>query len=157
MATFNKSENFAISGPGKAELWHSVYPEGYGFVRLGSGDRILCTAMFHQLHCLEKMRILLDDPFNTEVSFPHQQHCMNYLRQLFLCKADVTLEPILEHVHGAELDESTDLSMLSGDGVTYECGDSKVLYHTAASNYLDWKARWNHTSRVPTPAYPFGL
>lgn len=46
--------------------------------------------MFHQLQCLEKMRSWLDSGENEvekeEAEWGDQQHCMNYLRQVFLCR-----------------------------------------------------------------------
>lgn len=65
--------------------------------------------MFHKLHCLEKMRIFLDDPSRKDVGWGHQQHCMNYLRQVVLCRGDLTLETLpidveleLERMKGLE-------------------------------------------------------
>ncbi|THG93401.1 hypothetical protein EW026_g7824 [Hermanssonia centrifuga] len=141
------ASSFPISGPGTAELWESIYPPGYGFVRLGDESRLLCVAMFHQLHCIEKMRIFLDDPTNKHVAFGHQQHCMNYLRQLFLCKADLTLEPIIALDYPAQaLDSSVDLVMKSGSRVVHSCGDWETVYDTVGDNYKKWKASWNISS-----------
>lgn len=139
---FENTSAFPISGPTAIEEWRSIYPKGFGFVRLGNESRLLCVAMFHELHCIEKMRIFLDNPWNKAVAFPHQQHCMNYLRQLFLCKADMTLEPI-------EIEDSSspvDLAMKSGMGVVRSCGDWKRLYENVGANYEGWKASWNITS-----------
>ncbi|KAH8108851.1 hypothetical protein DFH11DRAFT_1047466 [Phellopilus nigrolimitatus] len=147
---------FPISGPGAAAQWASIYPPGYGFVRMGRAARLLCVAQFHQLHCVEKMRIYLDDPLGAgaHLGFAHQQHCMNYLRQLFLCAADRTLESLeprdvvlaVGSDGGVDLDEKHDLATRSGPGVTHMCGDSKVLYEFVGDNYANWKAAWNISS-----------
>ncbi|RDB23011.1 Oxidase ustYa [Hypsizygus marmoreus] len=140
--TFQNFTDFPISGPGSTEKWDSIHPPGFGFVRMGSDSRLLCTTMFHELHCIEKMRLVLDDPFNRQISLPHQEHCMNYLRQLFLCKADMTLEPIATG-HLDVIGPDVDSSMMSGDGVVHTCGDWEVLYRYVGRNYLEWKATWN--------------
>ncbi|KAI0311631.1 hypothetical protein OF83DRAFT_1087560 [Amylostereum chailletii] len=138
-------DSFPISGEDAASQWQSIYPPGYGFVRLGDSSRLLCVAMFHELHCIEKMRIWLDDPFNPEASAPHLHHCMNYLRQLFLCGADLTLEPI-DMEGDAVIGDDTDLSTRSGRSLSRACGDSAELYDVASENYLKWKASWNISS-----------
>lgn len=142
----NITSDFPISGPNASKKWESIYPPGYGFVRLGDESRLLCVAMFHQLHCIEKMRIYLDDPSNKHVALPHQHHCMNYLRQLFLCKGDTTLEPIYGSEEGDIVDDSVDLSMRSGSGVKHSCGHWQRVYEAVEDNYIRWKAWWNMSS-----------
>ena len=145
--------SFPISGPGATEKWESIYPPGYGFVRLGDSARLLCVAMFHQLHCIEKMRIFLDNPNDTHVGFPHQQHCMNYLRQSFLCKTDLTLEPLdmdaldINTIYADDLD----ISSRSGSGVAHICGDWETTYEVVGDNYKQWKSSWNISSPWDDP------
>lgn len=84
--------------------------------------------MFHQLHCIEKLRIALDNPDDPIAGPAHLQHCFNYLRQGILCAADLTLEPA--PVGGGEGGE--------GVGVTHLCRDWEVVFETLAENYQDW-------------------
>ncbi|THU98044.1 hypothetical protein K435DRAFT_818984 [Dendrothele bispora CBS 962.96] len=142
VVVFDDTDDFPIQGVNATERWQSIYPPGYGFVRLGENSRLLCVAMFHQLHCLEKMRIFLDNPNNTGVGFPHQHHCMNYLRQNFLCHADLTLEPFAK---GINLDGG--LEMMSGVGVEHSCTDWDMLYGITGTNYRQWKESWD----IPEP------
>ncbi|KAE9384789.1 hypothetical protein BT96DRAFT_868700 [Gymnopus androsaceus JB14] len=142
---FEVKNSLPISGPNAATHWQSIYPPGYGFVRLGTESRLLCVAMFHELHCIEKMRIFLDDPTNREVGFLHQQHCMNYLRQIFLCKADMTLEPLLN----GDIDRRN-LVMKSGMDIERSCVNWKDIYDAVGDNYLNWKENWNISSPFTT-------
>ncbi|KAH8116700.1 hypothetical protein DFH11DRAFT_1724666 [Phellopilus nigrolimitatus] len=155
------ADAFPITGPGAEEQWASIYPPGYGFVRVGASARLLCVAQFHQLHCVDKMRLYLADPrgAGAHLGFAHQQHCMNYLRQLFLCAADRTLEPLAPLEDSAisvgmdgsmELAERLDMTMRSGPGVVHMCGDSKALYDFVGDNYVSWKATWNVSSPFDT-------
>ena len=82
--------------------------------------------MFHQLHCVEKMRKALDTPDDPIATITHLQHCMNYIRQMILCGSDTTLEPV-----GSE-----------GVGVTHTCRDWNVVYETIEDNYERWTNYW---------------
>src|ERR1700753_2613050 len=84
-------------------LWDSTNSQSGGFVRLGQDRRVFSIAMFHQLHCVARLHGGLNDNTGDEWQIHHIQHCMNYLRQLFLCAADATLEP------GDVLKEAEDL------------------------------------------------
>jgi hypothetical protein len=50
--------------------------------------------MFHALHCLDAFRHALTDRRPDSFTPHHFDHCLNYLRQLVLCSADATLEPL---------------------------------------------------------------
>ena len=92
-AIFKDAQGWDVSGPGAEEKWMTIYPDGSGFVRLGDERRILCVSMFHQLHCVEKMRRALDNPDDPIATLPHLQHCMNYIREMILCRGDTNLDP----------------------------------------------------------------
>ena len=143
-------DTFPITAYDAIDQWQTIYPEGYGFVRLGDSSRILCIAMFHQLHCIEKMRVFLDNPNAPHVGFEHQHHCTNYLRQSFLCKGDTTLEPIdLSGIASTkEINDLTNvnLSTRSGSGLTRSCADWETIHQIAEENYLRWKSSWNITN-----------
>ncbi|EJD06940.1 uncharacterized protein FOMMEDRAFT_76950, partial [Fomitiporia mediterranea MF3/22] len=128
----NNTANFPIHGPDAQDAWNRVYPNGFGFVRLGPERRILCVSMFHQLHCIEKMRRALDDPDDPIATIPHLQHCMNYIRQMLLCGADLTLEPEV-------YEEGNDAT---GMGVMHTCHDWTAVYDTINDNYARWTEYW---------------
>lgn len=131
----NNTADFPIHGPNASTAWSRVYPNGFGFVRLGAGRRILCVSMFHQLHCIEKMRRALDDPDDPVATIPHLQHCMNYIRQMVLCGADLTLEP-------EDYDEANRRNEATGVGVTHSCRDWSVVYDTVNENFARWSEYW---------------
>ena len=95
-----------------------------------SSPRLLCVAMFHQLHCVEKMRIFLDNPNDTHVGFGHQQHCMNYLRQTVLCKPSLLLEETI----------NTN-ARVSHAGYDVVCRDWEAIYGEAERNYDMYMSR----------------
>ncbi|OCB89932.1 hypothetical protein A7U60_g2872 [Sanghuangporus baumii] len=129
----NNTADFPIHGPDVRVAWGSVYPNGFGFVRLGSERRILCVSIFHQLHCIEKMRRALDDPDDPIATIPHLQHCMSYIRQMVLCGADLTLE---------EFDGVNNGSGAMGVGVSHTCRDWSVVYDTVNENFARWTEYW---------------
>lgn len=72
------------------------------------------------------MRRALDDPDDPIATIPHLQHCMNYIRQMVLCGADLTHE-------SAESE---------GVGVTHTCRDWNAAYETVNDNYERWTNYW---------------
>ncbi|KAF2399115.1 ATP-dependent DNA helicase [Trichodelitschia bisporula] len=69
--------------------------------RTADGETVLQVDMFHQLHCLERIRMdIISAPFmyqlnpNRTDQHPwtrHTLHCVDYLRQAVMCNGDVTL------------------------------------------------------------------
>jgi hypothetical protein len=91
---FHDNIRYTISQNVSHGMWIAKFPSGDGYVQLGPDYRAFYAAMWHELHCLRVIYLLLDDP--TDTSFggeTHLQHCLNYLRQYMLCNADDTLEP----------------------------------------------------------------
>ncbi|KAI0648775.1 hypothetical protein C8Q79DRAFT_1007367 [Trametes meyenii] len=71
--------------------WLSIFPDTGGFVRLGRDGRRFGIALFHQMHCLARIRRAM----RTRQSSEHVHHCFSYLRQMILCDANPTLEPVI--------------------------------------------------------------
>lgn len=71
--------------------WRSVYPPGGGFVFLGPQKRPFGLAMFHQHHCLEKIRIAMAERRDNQ----HVRHCLAYMRQSIMCEASPVIEPVV--------------------------------------------------------------
>nr|POE74587.1 oxidase ustya [Quercus suber] len=99
--------------------WNMLLPPGRGYVfvpdaearglapgQQTSSGPIYSVAMYHQLHCLARLRKLhwvfkdgivsgedtLARSFAGREASAHAQHCFDYLRQALLCNADMTLE-----------------------------------------------------------------
>jgi hypothetical protein len=96
--TFGESVHYGDARDPLANAeWHSMRPTDHlGYVRLGPDHRLFTVSLFHSLHCLDIIQhgIINQTQLVDGYSPHHFQHCMNYLRQLFLCAADATLEPI---------------------------------------------------------------
>ncbi|KAM5544693.1 hypothetical protein V8D89_001591 [Ganoderma adspersum] len=74
-----------------AREWASIFPNGGGFLRLGPDGRLFGLALFHQMHCLARIRRAMSIRRSSE----HVHHCFNYLRQAIMCEANPTLEPVI--------------------------------------------------------------
>ncbi|KAJ2975103.1 hypothetical protein NUW54_g11784 [Trametes sanguinea] len=122
--------------PNNSAEWSSTFPIGSsGFVRLGPRGRLFGVSMFHQLHCLDKMRRAVVEPPPSEWESWHTQHCLNYVRQMLLCAANVRLEPVkeIESHAGGKKEAKVD-----GLGLEHQCRDWSVLRKAAEENYLHW-------------------
>ncbi|KAG2124199.1 hypothetical protein DEU56DRAFT_39827 [Suillus clintonianus] len=75
---------------GRAE-WASLTP-GSGLVYLGEQHHPFSISMFHQLRCLD---ILREDLVGANGNADLSRHCLNYLRQMVMCRGDTQLENIL--------------------------------------------------------------
>ncbi|KAI1783236.1 hypothetical protein LXA43DRAFT_903912 [Ganoderma leucocontextum] len=84
-----ETAHYAITGPDADAEWQSAFPPGGGFVCLGPERRPFGLALYHQMHCLDRIRRGIGkNGYN-----PHVHHCINYLRQAILCEGDTTIEP----------------------------------------------------------------
>lgn len=80
--------------------WAALTP-GKGIIHLGEHKRPFSISMFHQLRCLDILRVemvqvqktgsTLSDPVAAGLG----QHCLNYIRQMLFCGADLTLDTIM--------------------------------------------------------------
>ncbi|KAG0700226.1 hypothetical protein DFH29DRAFT_807883 [Suillus ampliporus] len=122
--TFNSSEYYGTSGITAWSEWNSLdhFPQGHGFVRLGSNGRVFGISMFHQIHCLQMIRSALINGPNG-----HSGHCLNFLRQAILCNADITLDPLLD-------DPERMMAGTDGLGVTHFCRDWSQVYDYVVEN-----------------------
>ncbi|KAI0056926.1 hypothetical protein BV25DRAFT_1478117 [Artomyces pyxidatus] len=87
--------HYKMHGADTDAEWAAMTP-GNGFVYLGEQRRQFSLSVFHQLRCLDTLRVELarsraNETMPTELS----RHCLNYLRQMVLCRADVALVPVL--------------------------------------------------------------
>jgi len=168
-------DNMSMAAAEAAAEWKlmSNTPTTFGRVRLGPEDRILLVTAWHFRHCLhsfQKTFAGLTDPA-SESAYYHASHCLNYLRQWFLCTAasnleegdfldgvltdgDLKLLPAQEreerrrrqdssHHNGSYATAGWNPGRIRGEQV---CKDWDVLIHDIESNnqrYLDWANDWN--------------
>ncbi|OCH88786.1 hypothetical protein OBBRIDRAFT_844333 [Obba rivulosa] len=124
--------HYQINSTNARREWQTIFPPGGGFLRLGPNNRIFGFALFHQFHCLIRLREAIHEGAST----PHVHHCLNYLRQTILCDANPTLEPVLP--------SAGERSVFSE--VPHVCKDWTETYRIAAENYaayLERKANLN--------------
>ncbi|KAH0828814.1 hypothetical protein J3R83DRAFT_3262 [Lanmaoa asiatica] len=118
--------HYPINGDDALQQWETQFPTlGKGWVCLGPERRPFALTMYHELHCLGRLRLALEDGVNRtyEAQDEHVQHCLNYLRMMALCRADVTLEPVID----ASL--SVDLTQ------PHLCRDWVQVYDEASRNW----------------------
>jgi len=125
-----------------ADEWLSTYSSdltflgGY-FVRLGPSYRTFELGIFHQLHCLSTLHKAILYPHLDVFGPEHVGHCLNYLRQHFLCEADDTLEPgdFMQDVI-----RDTDGGRLGGAGMfERECRDWGAVFDFAKDNLDEFR------------------
>lgn len=129
------------------EEWGTQFPAD-GFTDLGPSQRPFVIAMFHQMHCLDVIRVGFVT--NRTGSAHHITHCLRYLRQTVLCKADTTLEETLfkRAAVGNEWRAGS-----NGVGMVHRCRDWTAVFkylrefpskHSVV--YEDPAGRWLHSA-----------
>lgn len=130
--------NTNLSDPASNSEWKSLttHPDGFGRTRLGPDHRLFVVTMFHQLHCLWVLHSGLDG--NTTTVPPHHvQHCLDYLRQTFLCEAADSLETGDFMQHDFSKGRISDVLV---------CRDWEAVYQALdgdAARWEAWNSRWN--------------
>lgn len=114
--------HYRIYADNSTEEWESVIPPGGGFVNLGPQGRPFGLSIYHQHHCLMRLR---ESAIEGKAS-GHVFHCLNYLRQMVLCEADTTLEPVVP---------VPDNPWAEYIGVPHVCKDWTGVYQLAAEDY----------------------
>ena len=128
-----ESVRYALAAPEAEAEWIWTGPVGDHAIRLGTGQHAFAIAMFHQLHCLDVLRVAFVTKRDKYRS--HVEHCLRYLRPHILCNADATLEPAEVGERDGELLHSS-----TGYGAGHRCKDWTVL-----RRYLE-----EHPAALPT-------
>jgi hypothetical protein len=124
------SVHYNVPGPVGDAAWRTVFPRDneHGIVRLGPKGRAFGLAMFHELKCLNIIRLAVqsvhdeEQPSYLETNKPRVQHCMDYLRHTVLCRADTTLQNLENEIF---ITESSN---------TYVCKDWAAVYDVVNNN-----------------------
>ncbi|KAJ7736775.1 hypothetical protein DFH07DRAFT_842772 [Mycena maculata] len=106
--------------------WDSLSP-GDGLVYLGDDHQPFIPSMFHQLRCLNIIRravVDLEASGTNETVQPTDlgHHCVNYLRQMVLCRGDLALDRVLGKPFPNVFPD------------TYQCRDWSTVYHEVEKN-----------------------
>ena len=108
--------------PNDSAEWASLFPAGSGgFVRLGPARRPFGFALFHQMHCLVRIRRAMATRHLTG----HVHHCFNYLRQAILCEANPAVEPVIPILGRRSVNAE----------IPHTCRDWSQVYAFAEANY----------------------
>ncbi|GAW20655.1 hypothetical protein ANO14919_101630 [Xylariales sp. No.14919] len=112
------------------KAWDSLFPEGGGYVWFNGTDvpkppmseSRAVISVFHQLHCLEMIRIgyfaaASGNPEDVDQGPGHLSHCFDYLHQAIMCHGDTTLEWVHEGDPGT-----------SGWGYAHRCHDFAAIF-----------------------------
>ncbi|KAI0043398.1 hypothetical protein FA95DRAFT_1498722 [Auriscalpium vulgare] len=95
--------------------WGTLFP-AEGFTDLGPSQQPYLLSMIHQMHCLDIIRVGFLT--NRTGAAHHVEHCLRYLRQIVLCKADTTLEEtVMKEIDGRNETGG------SGVGMVHRCRD----------------------------------
>ncbi|OJT15472.1 hypothetical protein TRAPUB_7343 [Trametes pubescens] len=74
--------------------WAALVPTNGGIVHVGPERQPFMLSVFHQLRCLDILRRAYishaEEPDAVAV------HCLNYIRQMVLCRRDTILEPVVD-------------------------------------------------------------
>lgn len=146
--TFQETVHFPVDGLLAQQEWLSTRAglDGHqGYVHLGLERRTFLLAMFHELHCMNTIRAAILDHDNARAGHHHVQHCLNYMRQLFLCAADATLEP-----HDF-LDWDYERDRV---GVTRQCRDWSAVYDGLGASWKAWHADMETEGSQSTSSHP---
>ncbi|KAK0486111.1 hypothetical protein IW261DRAFT_1559536 [Armillaria novae-zelandiae] len=139
-----ESVHFSLHDPNSHAEWQSVLPASVGTVILGPYNRSFVVPMFHELHCT----VLLFESFAPNTEKPHWghiKHCMNYIRQWALCRADLTLE------RGSF--EQRDF-VKERVGAMHACKDWNAVYAYASTNWDEWGHDWVNLHRASDVGAP---
>lgn len=129
------SVHYTIDEPLGIAEWHTMMPSGDGLLRLGPSGEVFSIGLFHHLRCLGIIREVLVDIFaHPEKATPEKdnqppvvQHCMDYMREMVLCHADLTALNIKSVHPGRGHAKDSDN--------THQCKDFSVLFAAAEDNY----------------------
>ncbi|KAL4253856.1 ustYa family protein [Abortiporus biennis] len=103
--------------------WQNLLPQGGGFIRLGPNNRTFSVSMIHQLRCVELLRSTLVKSRGPDTEEdPVVRHCLNYLRQMALCRS------------GRWLESAQTPTSLDWAGV-HQCRDWKTVFDKMEENY----------------------
>jgi hypothetical protein len=100
MMDVQNTVNYQLNGSYADKQWDQLVPghsRDKGNIRLGS-DRKYMLSMFHQLQCLDITRRAYVDGAEGRDSVRSSltRHCLNYIRQMVMCRAESKLERVID-------------------------------------------------------------
>ncbi|KAI0273919.1 hypothetical protein BGY98DRAFT_897390, partial [Russula aff. rugulosa BPL654] len=134
------TKHYQLSGPNADAEWAALAPHN-GIVHLGPHRQPYSISLFHQLRCLDIIRrdliIVEPEPESPEDNNSSRKfkklsrHCLNYMRQMVLCRADLALDPVLGRALEARVRPDTN-----------QCVDWRRVYEELEKNRRDYAQWW---------------
>lgn len=133
LGAFDNSNRYHLSSPEGIAEWSSLIPPNGGVIHLGKNGAPFTVSMIHQLRCLDIIRnYFVSNEAMREKTASLTKHCLNYIRQVVTCRADIHLEPFRS--------SSNDKGPVDLTGV-YECKDWEAVYHEIEKNRRAYEHR----------------
>lgn len=129
--TFQESMRYGFTDNDTTDNWETLFTNqfGIGFAHLGPFHHRFIGAAYHSLHCVYSMSEDFDKPDHVANPSHHFIHCLNYMRQIFLCTADMTLESGDFMMRNLTVDRM---------GVTRQCRDWVQVGDWINQNFKEW-------------------
>lgn len=121
----HNTHKYQLNGSEAHVQWEALIPPNGGLVRLGPHKELFMVSMYHQLKCLDLIRREYVDRSMGKSGTPSvAHHCLNYIRQMILCRGDRRLECVVDPLgeHAVQI------------GGTQTCGDWTQVYDAVVEN-----------------------
>ncbi|KAH9486103.1 hypothetical protein JR316_0000167 [Psilocybe cubensis] len=131
LMTFDNPKHFRLDKEDGIAEWAAISPQN-GVVHLGPHRQPYTVAMLHQLKCLDVLRGEMVRDRSESYAGPSVlvRHCLNYIRQIVMCRGDFELESFQFASHKNPID---------WHGI-YECRDWEAVYNNVKQNQEEYDA-----------------
>lgn len=141
LMTFDNPKHFRLDEADGIAEWAAIAPQN-GVVHLGPHRQPYTVAMLHQLKCFDILReeMVRDRSENYAGPSALGRHCLNYIRQIVMCRGDLELESFQFASHKNPID---------WHGI-YECRNWEAIYSNVKRNqeeYDEWLSRISDTTQ----------
>ncbi|KAF9467897.1 hypothetical protein BDZ94DRAFT_914742 [Collybia nuda] len=133
--SMENSVHYDIDTPLGIAEWNSTLPKSGGMLYLGPDRRPFSISMFHQLRCLDIIRAEVVQQAKLKESGQKNRsasilavHCMNYMRQMVMCRANTRLESVRRSAG----------PHVTVPYVTHTCRDWSSVYEAAEKNWEEY-------------------
>ncbi|KAJ7124097.1 hypothetical protein C8R43DRAFT_899101 [Mycena crocata] len=93
----HNTENYQLNGSQADAQWEALMPARGGHIWVGPHNELFMVSMFHQLKCLDIIRKEYVEGIQGKIGTEAQTlHCLNYIRQMVLCRGDRRLECVVD-------------------------------------------------------------
>ncbi|KAI6716190.1 hypothetical protein JHW43_001293 [Diplocarpon mali] len=145
---FEENLAYQTLDPAADDIWKQLVTPNGGFIidESRNDTQIYGIAMFHQLHCVQMFRRDYQELFarlgegdmgkrNMEhrMDIQHTLHCLDYLRQVFLCYSDGSIEPTVPDPEGKGGVPKTN------GMVPHQCRNNSIWYEKSLASR--WSAK----------------